>query len=205
MFGDSLLVSPVVIQGASSQQVYLPPGDWIAYSTGKHYRGARTVSIPVDSVTWKDIPLFVRDGSILATQPVEQYVNQQSFNELTLDIFPSAQSATFVAYDDDGKTYDYEKGQYLRQKVMAVRKGRETTITVAPPSGTYASPIRTYLLRIHTEAHHVLLNNKPLVAVNPEQLQPAGEGHWASGHDRFGNDVLVRLTAGQGPAVVSLR
>lgn len=205
MFGDSLLVSPVVAQGATTQHVYLPPGDWIEYATGKHYRGARTLSVPVDSVSWKDIPLFIREGSILATQPVEQYVGQHAVNQLTLDIFPSTQSAAFVVYDDDGKTYDYEKGRYLRQKVMAVRRGGQTTITLAAPSGSYASPLRTYLLKLHTEVRRVLLNGKPLAAVNPQQLPEAGAGHWASDHDRFGNDVLICIPAGQGPAVVSVR
>jgi alpha-glucosidase len=205
MFGDGLLVSPVVVKGATSQQVYLPPGEWIDYASGKPYRGTRNIELPVDAVTWKDIPLFVRSGSILATQPLEQYTSEHPVAELTLDVFPSARPASFVVYDDDGKTYDYEKGQYLRQVVTAARRGGATTITVDPPSGSYASPLRTYLLRIHTEAHRVLLNGKILVAVSAADLSTEAGVNWASSQDRFGPSVLLRITAGQGREVVSLR
>lgn len=205
MFGDSLLVSPVVTEGAASQNVYLPPGEWFDYASGRRYQGRRDIRIPVDSATWKDIPLFVRSGSIVATQPVEQYVGQHPVTELTLDIFPSATAARFVVYDDDGTTYDYEKGQYLRQEVTASRRGGETTIAVDKPSGSYASPLRTYLLRIHAAAHRVLLNGKPLTSVNAADLSAEAGTNWASSQDRFGPDVLVRVVAGQSPVVVTLR
>ncbi|MGB6133770.1 MAG: TIM-barrel domain-containing protein [Acidobacteriaceae bacterium] len=205
MFGDSLLVSPVVTQGATSQHVYLPPGEWIDYATGQHDRGARTLQVPVDSVTWKDIPIFVRSGSILATQPLEQYTGERPVSELTLDVFPSTRPATFVVYDDDGKTYDYEKGQYLRQAVTAVRSGGAIKVTLAPPTGSYASSLRTYLLRIHTPAHRVLLNGKPLTSVSAADLSTDPGVNWASSQDRFGPAVLLRVAAGHGPAVVTLR
>jgi len=205
MFGDSLLVSPVVNQGATSQKVYLPPGDWIDYATGQHDGGARTLLVPVDSTTWKDIPIFVRSGSILATQPLEQYTSEHPVTELTLDVFPSSRPATFVIYDDDGSTYDYEKGQYFRQAVTAVHKAGETTITLAPHSGSYASSLSTYLLRIHAQAHRVLLNGKPLSSVSASDLSADAGVNWTSSHDRFGPLVLLRIAAGHGPAIVRLR
>lgn len=205
MFGDGLLVSPVVAEGATSQQVYLPQGEWIDYATGKHYKGVENIQISVDSATWKNIPLFVRSGSILATQPVEQYADQQPVTELTLDVFPSAAAARFVVYDDDGKTYDYEKGKYLRQQVMASRKAGETIIRIDAPTGDYSSSLRTYLLRIHTSAHRLLLNGKTLAVVSPADLSGDAGAQWVSSQDRFGRVALVRVVAGQGPAVLSLR
>jgi alpha-glucosidase len=205
MFGDSLLVSPVVTQGATSQKVYLPPGEWIDYASGKRYEGARSMQLPVDSVTWKDIPLFVRSGSILATQPLEQYTGQHPVTELTLDVFPSVNPATFVVYDDDGGTYDYEKGKYLRQSVTAARQGDGTTITVSAPSGSYTGPLRTYLLRIHIGAHSVLLNGKTLAQVSAADLSTEAGVNWASAQDRFGPSILLRVAADQGETVVSLQ
>lgn len=205
MFGDGLLVSPVVAQGATAQPVYLPPGEWIDYSSGKRYPGSQHIQVPTDSATWKDIPLFVRSGSILATQPVEQYVGQQPVTELTLDVFPSATPAHFVIYDDDGQTYDYERGQYLRQEVTASRMGGETTVTLSTPSGSYSSSIHTCLLRIHSIAHQVLLNGKPLPKVSLAHLPAAAEANWALNPDRFGPTVLLRIGVGHGSAVVSLR
>jgi alpha-glucosidase len=205
MFGDGLLVSPVVTEGATSQKVYLPPGEWMDYATGRRYAGAHSIQVPADATTWKGIPLFVRSGSILATQPLEQYTGEHPVTELTLDIFPSATAAAFVVYDDDGTTYDYEKGKYFRQVVTAARSGEETAITLDAPSGAYATPLRIYLLRIHAGAHRVLLNGKALPSVNEAGLSTEAASNWASSRDRFGPSVLLRVAAGQGRTTVTLR
>ena len=141
MFGDALLVSPIVKKGVASQRVYLPAGDWFDYATGKRLTGPKDIDINVDSKTWKDIPIFVRGGSIIATQPVEQYVGQQPVTEIALDIFPAAESASFVVYEDDGNTYGYEKGVYMRQKVSATKRSNQTEIALDGATGTYVAPL----------------------------------------------------------------
>lgn len=45
MIGDTLLVAPVVVEGATSREVYLPPGTWFHVWTGATYEGGRTVTI----------------------------------------------------------------------------------------------------------------------------------------------------------------
>ncbi len=196
MFGDALLAAPVVTQGITSKQIYLPPGAWFDYSTGRRYAGAQTISVPTDASTWKDIPVFIRSGSILATQPLEQYVGQHPVAEFTLDIFPSQSAASFAVYDDDGETYNYEKGDYLRQVVTAARTGHETRITIDAAMGSYAGPLRTYLLRIHIVARHVRFDGRKLKEVAPAALSANPGLNWARTKDRFGSVVLVRVAAG---------
>jgi alpha-glucosidase len=197
MFGDALLAAPVVTEGATSQIVYLPPGDWFDYATGRDYKGEQSITIPADSKTWKDIPLFIRDGSILATQPVEQYVGQQKVTELTLDVFPALSEATFTAYDDDGETYNYEEGDYLRQQITAQRTGRAVAVTIDGATGSYASPLRTYLVRIHAAAHRVLLNGRRLHRASSSALAAAPGSSWSATTDRFGSVVELRVPAGE--------
>ena len=193
MFGDALLVAPIVAEGATSQSVYLPAGEWFDYASGRRYPGAQTPTIPADTKTWKDIPLFVREGSIVATQPIEQYVDQNPVAEITLDIFPSSTTASFLTYDDDGQTYKYEKQNDLRQKVTSVRSGNEVKVTIGASTGSYASPLRTYLLRIHSAARQVSVDGKTL----PKGALALGAGvNWAQDSDRFGTVVLLRVRAG---------
>ncbi len=203
MFGDALLVSPVVTKGATEQTVYLPGGEWMNYATGQHYRGHQTVQVPVDASTWKDVPLFVRSGSILATQPVEQYVGQQAIRQITLDIFPDASAAHFLIYDDDGTTYAYERGQYLRQPMSAVRRGATTIVTLDDATGQYSGALTSYLLRIHSTARNVQRNGKPLSRQQASATPAVDE--WSSTHDRFGPVVLVRVRAGGARSVFTLR
>jgi alpha-D-xyloside xylohydrolase len=42
--------------------VYLPPGRWFAYQTGKPYPGGRSHRVPA---ALEDIPVFVREGTVL--------------------------------------------------------------------------------------------------------------------------------------------
>lgn len=194
MFGDALLAAPVVRKEATSKSIYLPPGEWFNYATGARYLGTQNIIIPVDAKTWQDIPLFVRAGSIIATQPVEQYVGQHPIKEITLDIFPAQIAASFTVYEDDGTTYNYEKGDYLSQLVTAQCSGKTTRIVLNAATGNFHTELRTYLLRIHTKARRVLLNNKALTRVTAPALQPGQS--WKETTDRFGPVVLVRLTAG---------
>ncbi|MBK8593804.1 MAG: hypothetical protein IPN77_32815 [Sandaracinaceae bacterium] len=45
MLGDTLLVAPVVAEGATTKQVYLPPGTWFHVWTGDMHTGGQTVMV----------------------------------------------------------------------------------------------------------------------------------------------------------------
>lgn len=62
LFGDHLLVAPVVERGLRQRQVTLPPGSWVDWWTGEAYQGGRTVT--VDAPLSK-LPLFLRAGGIV--------------------------------------------------------------------------------------------------------------------------------------------
>jgi alpha-glucosidase len=196
MFGDALLVAPVLTEGATSRSVYLPPGEWFDFASGQSYSGGRNITVQTDSKTWSDIPLFIRKGSILATQPVEQYVHEHPVSEITLDIFPSEASANFTVYEDDGTTYDYEKGAFFRQAIHAQSTGGATVVKVDGETGNYSGSLHSYLLRIHVAASKVTVNGKVLSAQAGGGELAADGAHWQRKVDRFGPAVLLRIPAG---------
>ena len=106
MFGPAFLVAPVTEQGATSRTVYLPAGaDWYNYWTNQRVRGGQTIEVAAPIAT---LPLFVRAGSILPVgEPVESTSASQKLARLR--VYPGA-DGDFTLYDDDGKTYAYEKG-----------------------------------------------------------------------------------------------
>lgn len=60
MFGSDLLVAPIVEQGATQREVYLPEGTrWVHASTKAEYQGGQKIRVeaPISS-----IPVFLRDG-----------------------------------------------------------------------------------------------------------------------------------------------
>ena len=60
MFGPSLLVAPVLCEGARERELYLPPGDWTCFWSGARYEGGRVHTVPAPL---EQIPVFSRDGA----------------------------------------------------------------------------------------------------------------------------------------------
>jgi alpha-glucosidase (family GH31 glycosyl hydrolase) len=152
MVGDSLLVAPVVQEGQKSLSVYLPEGTWYGYFDDASYTGGKAVTINCDSENWSDIPIFVRAGSIIASQPVLNYALEKPVDELTLDIWPSDKEARFEVYDDDGETRANERGRYFSQVVRCVQGATGPVVYFDRPSGSYHSSIKTYRVRLHLSA-----------------------------------------------------
>ena len=203
LFGDWLLVSPVVQQGETEKRIYLPAGRWTDWFTGKSYAGGQTITLAVDATHWSDIPLFVREGAIIPTQPVLDYVGQKPVTEISIDAFPSDQRTSFVYYDDDGSTYAYEHGAIFRQSFSLQQRGGTVTFETARPSGSFQPALRSYLLKIHGHAAQgVSLDGKALIPRADMAALQRGEGEgWTVGHDRFGPVTWLRIPAGKASTV----
>lgn len=110
LWGESLLVSPVVEPGATQRTTYLPHGAWWDYWTNDRLEGGSEVTRHVDLAT---LPLYVKAGAILPIGPVKQYAQQENDEPLTLRIYPGA-DGRLALYEDDGTSYDYQRGQFTR-------------------------------------------------------------------------------------------
>jgi alpha-glucosidase/alpha-D-xyloside xylohydrolase len=105
MYGPAFLVAPVTDQGATTRRVYLPAGcDWYNYWTNERFHGGQTIVVaaPIDV-----LPLFVKAGSIVPMGS-EVLNAQQAQTIATVNIYPGA-DGSFTLFQDDGKTYAYEK------------------------------------------------------------------------------------------------
>ncbi|WP_350015797.1 TIM-barrel domain-containing protein [Rhodanobacter sp. IGA1.0] len=198
MFGDSLLVSPVVEQGQTAKTIYLPAGQWTDWFTGKRYAGGQDVTLPIDARSWSDIPLFVRAGAIIPTQPVMDHVGQKPVTQLEVEVFPADTRTQFDYYDDDGNSYDYEHAAYFRQSLAVQRRDDGVRFETGAVTGSFRPALRFYLLKIHgSAAGAVDGDGRPMkFFADPDSLQDSqGEG-WASGRDRYGEVTWVRVAAG---------
>ena len=204
LFGDWLLVSPVVMQGQAAKDVYLPAGRWIDWSSGKAYEGGRSVHLAVDHAEWSDIPLFIRDGAIIPTQPPMDYVGEHPLTQLDVDIFPAAVRTQFDYYDDDGSSYDYERGAYFSQTLAAQRHADSVQVEAGAAMGSFRPPLQFYLLKIHGNATGaVTANGKAMPSfADLDALQRSGGEGWASGRDRFGAVTWVRIAGAARRTVV---
>lgn len=151
MLGDALMVCPVSgTDRIATVKIYLPADEmWMDYNTGYVYEGGQTIEYTCSANT---LPLFVRMGSIL---PLGHYGDNTADvvdTTLTLDIYPSAKTSTFLLYEDDGATFDYEKGEYAETLLSAQHKDGSILCTVGARTGKYAVDNRACVLQIHYRA-----------------------------------------------------
>ncbi|GAB2548273.1 glycoside hydrolase family 31 protein [Rhodanobacter koreensis] len=157
-FGEEMLVAPV-LDDSGNRTVYLPPGQWIDFFTGKHYEGGTTFTAhyAVD-----EMPVFVREGSIIPEQSVSDYSNAQPLDHVILNVYGSGKGS-FELYEDDGISLAYSQGQYaLTPMTYATSSDGSHQLVIEPTKGSFAGQVqaRSYELRIHAA-------NKPLsISVN---------------------------------------
>ncbi|MBD8874383.1 glycoside hydrolase family 31 protein [Rhodanobacter sp. DHB23] len=195
LFGDWLLVSPVVAQGQTSKQVYLPAGTWTDWSSGKTWQGGQTITVATDAKQWDDIPLFIREGAIIPTQAVMDWTTEHPVTTVDVDVFPSAQATHFDYYDDDGASYDYAQGAYFLQRLATQRAGDTVSFSTAAAEGSYHPALHGYLVRVHGLAAAAV--DGPLqYYATPAALEAAGGEGWSTGSDRYGTFTVLKLDAG---------
>jgi alpha-D-xyloside xylohydrolase len=96
LFGPDLLVAPVIDEG-TQRPVYLPPGEWVDYWTGKAIAGGQVVI--VDSGV-EMIPVWARAGAVIPKIP-----------EDVMTLVPQSESGnTTVKSLDDRRVYEVLPG-----------------------------------------------------------------------------------------------
>jgi alpha-D-xyloside xylohydrolase len=107
MFGPSLLVAPVYKYKARSREVYFPSScGWYDFYTGIYILGGHKLQV---DAPFNQIPLFVREGSIIPFGPGIQYTDEKPADPITLYVY-TGRSCAFTLYEDEGINYNYEKG-----------------------------------------------------------------------------------------------
>ncbi|MBN1428556.1 MAG: DUF4968 domain-containing protein [Anaerolineae bacterium] len=147
LWGDSLLVAPIMEEGATGRTVYLPAGEWLDFWSRCRYQGGQTIEIdaPLDR-----LPLFVKAGSIIPLWPVQQHVGEQVIDHLTLQVYWTAGEHTSLHYEDDGLCPDYASRQNHRLSCLILRAddGNSGRILRSIRQGAYQPPTRHITLDV---------------------------------------------------------
>ncbi|MHC1740520.1 MAG: TIM-barrel domain-containing protein [Anaerolineaceae bacterium] len=92
MFGDALLVAPVVEEGKENLEVRLPAGKWRDFWTHEEIIGPQTMAVQVPR---DGIPVYQREGSIVALNLNDRFIVKsdvgnmtEEYQNLSLRIFP---------------------------------------------------------------------------------------------------------------------
>jgi alpha-D-xyloside xylohydrolase len=138
MMGEAILVAPM-FTGEISRRVALPEGKWFDFYTGEFVGEGTWITV---TPGLDQIPLFVRDGGII---PMIKGRNRApkvgEIMQLEIRKYGHAEGV-FKLYDDDGTTFDYEKGVFSWSTIQVTLDGNEWkgTLETGNKNAFYYSP-----------------------------------------------------------------
>jgi alpha-D-xyloside xylohydrolase len=106
LIGDNLMAAPLHRKG-NKRQVYFPDGTWYNFNSNERYEGGKTYEI---ETKLSELPLYVKAGSILPLAAPVQHVADDTVFALHCRVY-GGQARDFILIEDDGVSYDYEKGR----------------------------------------------------------------------------------------------
>jgi len=127
MAGEYLLVAPV-FAGQINRKVILPKGKWYDFYTGKYAGDGEVIDV---TPGLDKIPVYVKDGGIIPVMPVMLHAPKAG-QKVDLEIrYYGSKPGTYFLYDDDGETFDYEKGEYSFREIKVEKINGKITGTIS--------------------------------------------------------------------------
>ncbi len=109
IYGDNILVCPILEANAQGRRMYFPNGKWYNYWTHEIVEGGKELWVDADIET---IPMFIKEGAIIPKYPVQQYVGEIEIEEVELEVYYKEGKETSFLYEDANDGYDYKKGRF---------------------------------------------------------------------------------------------
>lgn len=132
MAGEYLLIAPV-FTGQKTRKVVLPKGKWYDFYTGEYAGDGEVLTI---TPGLDKIPVYVKDGAIIPMMPPLLHAPKQG-DKVDLEIRHYGEKpGKYILYDDDGETFNYEKGEYSWREIKVEKdknKQWKGTISAAVP------------------------------------------------------------------------
>jgi alpha-glucosidase len=178
LLGRDLLIAPNPYpEESDTYTVEFPSLDWYDYWTGvKVPKPVSTATASVQPEGLQDrvplsitvhpelskLPVFVHAGSILPIAPLVQSTNETPQGRLTVRVYVGDNCAGEI-YQDDGKTYAYQHGAYLRMKLSCQVTATGLSLKVGSHEGSYMpwwKDIRVEVYGWTPQQNSVVVNGK---------------------------------------------
>jgi alpha-glucosidase (family GH31 glycosyl hydrolase) len=123
MAGEYLLVAPM-FTGQTSRKVILPKGKWYDFYTGDYAGDGELITV---TPGLDKIPVYVKDGGIIPMMKPRLHAPHAN-EKVDIEIrHYGEKGGSYKLYDDDGETFNYEKGLFTwRQITVANVNGKWT-------------------------------------------------------------------------------
>src|SRR5262249_31854109 len=108
------------------------------------------------------IPLYVRAGAVLPMGPVKQYTDERVDAPLTLAVHPGM-NGSFSLYEDDGKSFNFRKGEFMRMNIAWDDVARRLTLRLGAGSKMLPPAKRNIVARLvgTNQTREILFDGRP--------------------------------------------
>ena len=184
-FGNGFMIA--AFAGADTYgTVYFPNNQWYNLYNDEVIAGNQEKIIPV---TLSKLPVYVKESSIIPMQSLVQSTAEKPTDTLTVHIYKGNRNNSFVYYEDDGESYNYENGSYYKRTITY--NAAQKQITFAKAEGSITSKFKHVRIQLHGfDNTAVKLNNKavktttgfvsflnPISSFDPQGTTNSSEGH----------------------------
>jgi alpha-glucosidase len=200
MLGASLLVAPVLDDGARSRTLVLPAGRWLDLATNQRWSGGQTITVPAPL---ERLPLLAKAGAIIPMGPVRAYAGAPALDYLLLDIVAGDQGA-FDLYEDDLQSTAYQQGSY-RLTPLRWREDSSQADLSATASGPFEPAPRPWWIQVRDwdqAPAQVTVDGSALPQVATTAALPPSGG-WT--HDAAQSLLLIRAPGEAAPTRVHIQ
>lgn len=144
IYGNQILVCPILEPNALGRRMYLPTGNWYNFWTNEFVEGKKELWVATD---YDQIPIFIKEGAIIPKYPIQQYVGQIEAPELSLDVYFKLGKEKSVVYEDAHDGYDYNKGRFSYKSFNLT--GKETELIIQQhKEGSFETQYKTIKIDI---------------------------------------------------------
>jgi alpha-glucosidase len=133
LFGSDLFVAPVTTETLDAEEIHLPPGDWYDYWTSQKHASAETIAL---HPSLDELPLYVRAGAIIPTQPIVQNTEQKPDGPLEIKAY-AGENCRGSLYEDDGHTFAYQRGEFRRTNFACEVSSSAITVSATTEKSAY--------------------------------------------------------------------
>jgi alpha-glucosidase len=183
LLGPDLLIAPQPYPDEmDNYQVELPTSSWYDFWTGKRVDShvlPRPTTVALDPNQTSDpkqpyavqvipqldrLPVFVRAGSIVPMAPLVESTSEIPQGPLTLRVYVG-DSCAGTLYQDDGKSFAYEHGAYLRMKFSCQFTKEGLHLKLSRHEGSYPA----WWNKIHAEVYGWTPIDGAIVSIDSKQ------------------------------------
>ena len=145
VYGEHILVCPIQEPNAKGRRMYIPRGNWYNFWTDEVVEGGKEMWVDADL---NSMPIFIKEGAVIPKYPVQQYVGEKNFDEITLDVYYKIGKEKSELYDDAHDGYDYRKGRYSLRTFKLTGKKKEF-ILQQHKEGKFDAPYSNFKIKFH--------------------------------------------------------